>query len=93
MSTIKATVTEVLRNFSDYINRVAYRGERFILVRGGKPVALISPVPTGTRLGDLPALLDSLPELSADDARAFAADLDRARAELNTLPPEDRWES
>ncbi len=58
-----ASVTDVLRNFSEYINRVAFRGERFILVRGGKPVAELSPVPLGTRLGDLPSLLDSLPQL------------------------------
>ena len=59
---LAVNITEVLRNFSDYINRVAYRGERFILVRGGKPVAELSPVPSGTRLGDLPSLLASLPD-------------------------------
>lgn len=75
---IKATVTELLRNFSDYINRVAYRGERFVVIRGGKPVAELSPVPSGTRLAELPALLDSLPRLSEEDAADFATDLDAA---------------
>jgi len=32
------TVTEVVRHFADYVSRVAYRGESFILVRGNKPV-------------------------------------------------------
>lgn len=90
---ISASVTEVIRNFADYINRVAYRRERFILVRGGKPVAELSPVPAGTRLGDLPALLESLPRLSPDEAEAFAEDLARARSELEAHPPEDAWES
>ncbi len=88
---ISANVTELLRNFSDYINRVAYRGERFTLHRGGKPVAELSPVHAGTRLGDLPALLDDLPRLEPDQAEAFAEDLDRARSELR--PPGDRWAS
>jgi antitoxin (DNA-binding transcriptional repressor) of toxin-antitoxin stability system len=89
----EASVTDVSRNFADYINRVAYRGERFVLIRGGKPVAELSPVPSGTRLRDLPALLESLPRLDPDEADAFAADLAEARAELNDVPPEDPWAS
>lgn len=90
---ISATVTDVLRNFSDYINRVAYRRERFVLLRGGKAVAELSPVPTGTRLGDLPGLLRSLPSLSAEEAESFGADLDEARDELSDHAPEDPWAS
>lgn len=89
---ISASVTDVLRNFSEYINRVVYRRERFVLVRGGKPVAELSPVPSGTRLGDLPALLAGLPRLG-EDAEAFAADVEAARAELEARPPEDPWPS
>jgi antitoxin (DNA-binding transcriptional repressor) of toxin-antitoxin stability system len=90
---ITATVTEVFRNFSDYINRVAYRGERFVLVRGGRPVAELTPVVAGARLGDLPALLDSLPRLTAAEAAALGEDLDRARSELEERPPGDPWVS
>ncbi|MGH7448221.1 MAG: type II toxin-antitoxin system Phd/YefM family antitoxin [Longimicrobiales bacterium] len=87
------SVTEVLRNFADYINRVAYRGERFVLVRGGRAVAELTPVPSGARLGDLPALLASLPRLSADDAERFADELGEARQSLNATPPADPWAS
>ena len=88
----RASVTDVLRNFSDYINRVMYRGERFVLVRGGRAVAELSPVPSGVRLGDLPAILASLPRLEEDEVNAFLADLDAARHELG---PDDRdpWAS
>jgi antitoxin (DNA-binding transcriptional repressor) of toxin-antitoxin stability system len=87
------SVTEVVRNFADYINRVVYRGERFVLVRGGRPVAELSPVPMGTRLGDLPSLLRSLPRLSESDAVELAAELECARRDVEGEPPEDRWES
>lgn len=90
---ITASVTDFLRNFSDYINRVALRGERFILVRGGKPVAELSPVPVGTRLGDLVSLLESLPELGEAEAASLETDIEGARAELSGHGPEDRWES
>jgi len=88
-----ASVTDVLRNFSDYINRVAYRGEGFVLIRGGRPVAQLSPVPMGTRLGDLSGLLESLPRLPSDDVEIFASDLERARSEIGIHDGRDPWES
>ena len=69
---ITIAVTEMARRLSDYINRVAYQGERFLLVRGNKTVAELHPVPQGTRLGDLPALLEGLPRLTVEEADAFA---------------------
>lgn len=91
--TEKATVTEVVRNFADYINRVAYRGERFLLERGGKVVAELRPVPEGRRLGDLPEILASLPGLGSEEAAAFARDLERVRADLDALPSSDPWDT
>lgn len=69
---ITIAVTEMARRLSDYINRVAYQGERFLLVRGNKTVAELHPVPQGTRLGDLPALLEGLPRLTVEEADVFA---------------------
>ena len=51
MHTTTLSVTEMVRGFSDYVNRVAYRGERFILVKGRKPVAELRPLPAGRLLG------------------------------------------
>ena len=51
------SVTEAARHFAEYINRVLYRGESFILVRGNKPIAELRPLPTGRQLAELPALL------------------------------------
>jgi len=73
------TVTEVARHFAEYINRVAYRGECFVLMRGNKPVAELRPVPAGKRLADLPALCATLPHLSPTEAAQLADDLAAAR--------------
>ncbi len=73
------SVTEVARHFADYINRVSYRGECFVLMRGNKPVAELRPLPAGKRLVELPALLASLPHLSPAEATQLAGDLTAAR--------------
>ena len=69
------TATEVARGFAEVLNRVVYRRESFVIVRGQRE---LRPLPMATRLADLPAPFAALPRL--DDADAFAADLDAARA-------------
>jgi len=85
------TVTQVARNFAEYVNRVAYRRESFTLVRGKKPLAELRPLPAGARLSELPALLSSLPRLTASEAGDFADDLVAARDELGEV--RDAWQS
>ena len=87
------TVTELVRHFSDYISRVAYRHESFVLSKGKKPVAELRPVTHATRLGDLPSILRALPLLSRQDATAFAQDIDSAREALVPRGMGDPWES
>lgn len=93
MSSSVLTVTEVVRHFSDYIGRVAYRHESFVLCKGKRPVAELRPLPTGRRLGDLPDILRSLPHLSKGDAAAFAGDIKAAHDALNTDELRDPWAS
>jgi len=85
------TVTQVARNFAEYVNRVAYRRESFTLLRGKKPLAELRPLPTGARLSELPGLVASLPRLTAAEAGDLAADLDAARDELGEA--RDAWQS
>ncbi len=63
MSTpIKISAAEAVRNFSDLINRVYYRGESFVVERGGKDVCKISPAtPLRFTGADFVKLLSSLP--------------------------------
>ncbi|MCX6348399.1 MAG: hypothetical protein NTV79_02700 [Candidatus Aureabacteria bacterium] len=87
------TVTEVVRHFSDYVSRVVYRHESFVLRKGKKPVAELRPLPRGRRLGDLPDILRSLPHLSKKDTGAFAADVEAARLALASDKLRDPWAS
>lgn len=87
------TVTDMARNFADYINRVAYRGERFLLTRGGRVVAEIRPVPEARNLSELPGLLAALPRLSREEAEAFGRDLGKHREALGPPPSGGVWES
>jgi len=90
---LHVTVTEVARHFAEYVNRVAYRRESFTLVRGNRPLAELRPLPAGTRLGELPALLDSLPCLSPSETADFASDLKAARAALSQAEAREAWPS
>ncbi|NCC51981.1 MAG: hypothetical protein EOM20_12305 [Spartobacteria bacterium] len=93
MNTKVLTVTEAARHFSDFISRVAYRHETFVLSKGKKPVAELRPVPIGRRLGDLPEILSAVPHLSSDDATLFEKDVDLAREHLDDTELRDPWAS
>jgi prevent-host-death family protein len=84
------TSTKAARQFSDLLNRVAYRHETLEISRGGRAVARLTPVEprANIKLKDLNKLLSHLPGL-ADDAAPFAADVEAA--ELG--PEDDAWES
>ena len=72
------TATELARGLSDILNRVRYRGERFIVERGGEPVAVLEPVgvrPAAT-LGEFMLRLSTLP--IPDEG--FANDLEEVQA-------------
>ena len=93
MAAIALTVTEAARHFSDYVSRVSYRHESFVLCKGRKPVAELRPVPGGRRLGDLPGILGSLPHLAKSDATSFAKDVEASRKALSTGELRDPWAS
>ena len=77
----RLTVTEAVRNFSEIVGRVRFKGERFVLLKGGKPVAELVPADAAApvRLGELPAALESLPHPESEDADRFAIDLESGR--------------
>ena len=87
------SATEAVRKFSEILNSVKYRGESFTIVRGGKPVATISPVenpPKRKPLRELRELVKNLPPLG-DEADRFGKDLKEIRKHQPTLPKENKW--
>jgi len=87
------SITDISRHFSEFLNRVAYKGEHFLLRRGKTVIAELKPAPRGRRLGDLPVLFKSLPRLSDTDAKAFSRDLQKAKRALSRRKLKSPWES
>jgi antitoxin (DNA-binding transcriptional repressor) of toxin-antitoxin stability system len=57
------TATDAARNFSDLLNRVLYRGEVFVIERGGQPICRIVPArPSTFTLRDLVQVLSTIPK-------------------------------
>jgi antitoxin (DNA-binding transcriptional repressor) of toxin-antitoxin stability system len=85
----RLTVTEAVRNFSEILGRVRFRGERFMLLKGGKPVAELRPTGASAsiRLGELPPVLEALPHLGSSEADRFARDLESSRKAIGKTPP------
>ena len=60
------SATEAARTFSDLVNRVLYRGEEFVVERGGQPVCRVVPArPPKFTLRDLVRLLKTIPKPDA----------------------------
>jgi antitoxin (DNA-binding transcriptional repressor) of toxin-antitoxin stability system len=81
------SATETVRRFSELMNLVRYRGESFVVERGGKPICEILPAHppkfTGRELGEL---LRSLPKPDEE----YLALVEHLMAEQSTLA-ESTW--
>ncbi len=89
------TVTEAVRNFSEILGRVRFHRERFVLTKGGKPVAELGPTAFAAQVGagELPAILAELPHLEPEEAERFAQDLETIRQTIGLIPPSGPWAS
>lgn len=92
MST-KVSVSDVVRNFSDYMNRVVYKHENFILIRGKKCIAEIKPVNTWKSVKELSSVFKSLPRLSSHELDDYESDLNEVKNKLSEQRLNDPWES
>ncbi len=74
----RITSTELDRGLADILNRVAYRGETFIIERGGRELARLEPV--GPKLGvTFEEIAERLRGLKIPEG--FGDDLEAIRAE------------
>jgi prevent-host-death family protein len=79
MKTVNAT--EVARNFSEVLDGVEHRHQTYVVTRGGKPIARITPVPSANGLEVKRLLRDQTSDAT------WASDLAALRA---SLTPEER---
>ncbi len=88
----KISATEAARSFSDVVSRVRYRGEEFIVEKGGEAVCRIIPVASSraakSTIGDFLRLLEELPPVD-DGYRKTIRALTRRQGKL----PRSPWES
>ena len=84
----KLSATEASRNFSELLNRVRYRGESFIIERGGEPICELKPAAPPRFTGaDLVTLFRSLPPVDEGYLSAVE-EVSRTQPSL----PESPWE-
>jgi antitoxin (DNA-binding transcriptional repressor) of toxin-antitoxin stability system len=87
----RITATRAARSFSDLLNRVRYRKDRFIIVRGGEAVALLTPPPPSESQCTLANLLQALASAAPPD-EGFADDLEVIQEEQPSMP-DVPWDS
>lgn len=90
----RITATQAVREFSELLNKIKFKGDHYIIERSGKPVARMEPIKeanTTKTLKELKSLLKELPRLD-DELDAFAADLEDIWKNQPPLPEEGTWE-
>ena len=87
------TATDAVRKFSDLLNTIRFKGARYTILRGGKPIATLGPAMATdheSTLGDLTQILMRLPKLG-DEATTFNKDLRAIARKQPTLPKGRPW--
>jgi antitoxin (DNA-binding transcriptional repressor) of toxin-antitoxin stability system len=90
----RISATRAVRDFSGILNTIKFQGVHYIIERGGKPVASMTPIDEEKdvkTLGDLRSLLKKLPRLN-EEMDNFVADLEAVRQDQPAISMEDLWE-
>lgn len=83
------SATELARKLGDVLGRIRYRGESFVVVRNGEPIATLSPLAARTSSSALEGLEAWRAAGSVED-RDFADDLERVNQA--DRPPSNPWD-
>jgi len=90
----RISATRAVRDFSEVLNTIKFKGVHYIIERGGKPVASMKPIDEKTdfkTLGELKALLKKLPRLD-EELDSFASDLEDISKNQPLMTMGDLWE-
>jgi hypothetical protein len=88
------SATRAVREFSEVLNMIRFKGVHYIIERGGKPIASMKSIDEKIdplRLGELQTLLNKLPRLE-EELDAFAADLEEISRSQPLTPAGNLWE-
>lgn len=90
----EVTATEAVRDFSGLLNTVKFKGETYIIKRGGKPIASLGPVMEANApktMKELKGILNELPRMG-DDLDSFEKDMIEVWKGQPSLPEREPWE-
>ncbi|MCK4605094.1 MAG: hypothetical protein KAU41_10475 [Deltaproteobacteria bacterium] len=90
----RISATRAVRDFSGVLNTIKFKGVHYIIERGGKPVASMTPIDEEKdfkTLGELKAMLKKLPRLN-EELDDFATDLEDIRKDQPVMTMGDLWE-
>jgi len=88
------SATRAVREFSEVLNKIKFKGAHYIIERGGKPIASMKSIDEKMdplTLDDLKALLKKLPRLE-EELGAFASDLEEISKNQPLMSTGDLWE-
>ncbi|MEE8429749.1 MAG: type II toxin-antitoxin system Phd/YefM family antitoxin [Candidatus Desulfatibia sp.] len=88
------TATQAVRDFSELLNTIKFKGDHYIIQRNGKPIASMQPIKSAKNLKtleELKLLIKQLPRLD-DELEVFAADIKEIWKNQPPLPEDSAWE-
>jgi hypothetical protein len=90
----RISATRAVRDFSEVLNTIKFKGVHYIIERGGKPIASMKSIEENidpVTLGELKNLLKKLPRLE-NELDAFASDLEEISRNQPLMSTGDLWE-
>jgi hypothetical protein len=89
----RISATRAVRDFSEVLNTIKFKGVHYIIERGGKPIASMKSIDEKIdpmTLGELKILLKKLPRLE-EELDAFASDLEEISGNQPLMSRGDLW--
>ena len=90
----RISATRAVRDFSEVLNTIKFKGVHYIIERGGKPIASMKSIDEKIdqmTLGELKTLLKKLPKLE-EELEDFASDLEEIARNQPLVSTGDLWE-
>ena len=89
----RISATRAVRDFSEVLNTIKFKGVHYIIERGGKPIASMRSIDEkidSLTLRELKTLLEKLPKLE-EELDAFASDLEEISRNQPLMSTRDLW--